>query len=288
MKNRMFTVLALMLTLMLAGTVVFASSRTAPAKTKIPTPSYEEVSIEDQVKASFTFLGNHREAARLTFKINGIGEKLGERDLLVSIDNYNIMDLEAHASETDYCHEITCGWKSYLAVYGDPIIHTDPETGADEVYYLWNHDNATVRVVIREDGDVLGYALIRCYDIIYDVDEETATYGMKYNSFFNCEVVKAVMFVKDGEPYRGVTMEEVNALLDETAISANKANDAELEIVKKQEDNSMFPEIDSESTAEPEGGDLSKITESDSKAESENDGEIDDGDETDLLSKRNN
>lgn len=296
MKKRLFTLLAVMLALMFVATAVFASSKTAQGQRKaLDNPQkealdklYEEVSVIDQVRVDITmYSGPYYGAGQVLFDFTGLGEQMGERTLMVSVDNYNVEDSENVSSkiiahyETDtlpvLSHEITCNWNSKVELYGEPgvkLVSTDSWSGYCN-YYTWNHDCAAVRVIICEGNDILGYARINFSDITHGGFRSLPVEG--YCHFGKAEVVKAVMFVKDGEPYRGVTMDEVNVLLDEAAISAYRAGNEDSEAVKEMDDDSMLPETDADSAAEPESnGDdtvipenTSKITEKDSDGETE-------------------
>ena len=299
MKKRLLTIATLMLALMLISTAVFASNRTVPMQRKALDVPYEEVSVADQIDVFPTSgINVIRGAAIVCFDFIGLGEQKGERTLTVSVDNYNVVDHNAYIyDQCDYyshnivptlSHEITCGWNANLDMYGDPVPNLkDYVNDCDEFlerheygYYLWNYDHATMRVIIREGNDILGYALINFSDM--DINDPFMRYNCWGNSFSTFEVVKAVMFMKDGEPYRGVTMDEVNALLDEAAISANKAENAKDEAIKEKEteDDSILPEADAENEGDDEvtSEDTSKITENDSEGEIEGEPEAEDGD----------
>lgn len=286
MKKRLLTIATLMLALMLLSTAVFASNRTVPMQRKAIDVPYEEVSVADQIEIKNTGMINRRHGAALVdFSFIGLGEQKGERTLMVSVDSYNVVDW----IKNDPCcadiedglpvmsHEITCGWDTNLDMFGDPVWESYEINGKtfNQLWFIWNHECATMRVIIREGNDILGYALIN----FSDMNESALTsepYG-GYSNFSTFEVVKAVMFMKDGEPYRGVTMDEVNALLDEAAISANKANNAEDEAVreKETEDDSILPEADAENKGDDDvtSENASKITENDSEGEIEGEGE---------------
>lgn len=294
MKKRLLTIATLMLALMLISTAVFASNRTVPMQRKALDVPYEEVSVADRISIWDTGAINVPHGAALVdFSFIGLGEQKGERTLMVSVDSYNVVDW----IKNDPCcaniedglpvmsHEITCGWDAHLDMFGDPVWEPYEINGNTfrQLWFIWNHDRATMRVIIREGNDILGYALIN----FSGMNESALTpepYG-GYANFSTFEIVKAVMFMKDGEPYRGVTMDEVNALLDEAAISANKANNAEDEAVKEKEteDDLMLPEADSENKGDNAvtSEDTSKITENDSEGEiegeTETEGEIEDG-----------
>lgn len=281
MKKRLLAIAALMLALTFATTVVFASNKTVPMQKKIPDVPYEEVSVADQIGFWMTFFsGRSAGAAFIHFNFIGLGEQMGERTLSVSVDNYNVINLDdivCWPSAKDLSHEITCGWDDTVDLYGDVveeerIPHCDGTTST-QYLYLWNYDHATMRVIIREGSDILGYALINLSDLL-------CRGGIEYQDIFQtCDVVKAVMFMKDGEPYREVTMDEVNALLDEAAISANKAENAEDKAVKEKEteDDAILPEDNAENkgdnSAAPDNA--SKIIEEDSEDENTDEAKAD-------------
>lgn len=291
MKKRPLTIATLVLALMLLSTAVFASNRTVPMQRKATDVPYEEVSVADQIRVwDPCFSGRRYGALFVDFDFIGLGEQKGERTLMVSVDNYNVVDREntspTCANIEDglpvLSHEITCGWDAHLDMYGDPVWNSSEINGNTfhQVWFIWNHECATMRVIIREGNDILGYALIN----FSGMNESALTpepYG-GYANFSEFEIVKAVMFMKDGEPYRGVTMDEVNALLDEAAISANKAENAKDEAIKEKEteDDSILPEADAENEGDDEvtSEDTSKITENDSEGEIEGEPEPEDGD----------
>lgn len=286
MKKRLVAIATLMLAIMLVSTAVFASNRTVPTQRKAPDVPYEEVSVADRISIWDTGAINVPHGAALVdFDFIGLGEQKGERTLTVSVDSYNVVDW---VKNDPYCaidnienglpvlsHEITCGWNAHLDMYGDPALIMTEINGRTfpEIWFIWNHECATMRVIIREGNDILGYALIN----FSGMDESALTpnpHGGCPN-FSTFEVVKAVMFMKDGEPYRGVTIDEVNALLDEAAISANKAENAGFDTAKVTEDDSVLPEADAENKGDNEvtSKNASKITENEPEGEIEGEGE---------------
>lgn len=286
MKKRLLAIATLMLALLLISTAVVASNRTVPMQRKALDVPYEEVSVADRIKLwNPYFSGCSYGALFVDFDFIGLGEQKGERTLMVSVDNYNVVNRENGSPDCVdnvlevglpvLSHEITCGWDAHLDMYGDPALIMTEINGRTfpEIWFIWNHECATMRVIIREGNDILGYALIN----FSDMNESALTpepYG-GYAYFSTFEVVKAVMFMKDGEPYRGVTMDEVNALLDEAAISANKAENAGFDTAKVTEDDSILPEDDAENKGDDAvtSENASKITENDPEGEIEGEGE---------------
>ena len=291
MKKVLSVIATLMLALMLISTAVFASNRTVPMQRKALDVPYEEVSVADRIniwdKGATDVSGG---AGIVDFDFTVPGEQKGERTLMVSVDSYNVADwtknnpLWAWDELPVMSHEITCDWDAHLAMYGDPVLQTVEINGRTfpRISFIWNHECATMRIIIREGNDILGYALINFSDMCEYALTPNPYSGFAYFSTF--ELVKAVMFMKDGEPYRGVTMDEVNALLDEAAISANKAENAEDEAVreKETEDDSILPEDDAVNKGDDAvtSEDTSKITENDSEGEIEGESETkpEDGD----------
>lgn len=290
MKKRLLAIVTLMLAVMLVSTAVFASNKTVPMQKKALDVPYEEVSVADQIGFTNTGMRNVRHGAALVnFDFIGLGEQKGERTLMVSVDSYNVVDwvknnpLFANIEDglPAMSHEITCAWDASLDMFGKPVWESYDINGKTfhQLWFVWNHDRATMRVIIREGNDILGYALIN----FSDMNESALTpepYG-GYANFSTFEVVKAVMFMKDGEPYRGVTMDEVNALLDEAAISANKAENAGFDTAKVTEDDSVLPEDDAENKGDDAvtSENTSKITENDPEGEIEGEGETETEDE---------
>lgn len=290
MKKRLLAIATLMLALLLISTAVFASNRTVPMQRKALDVPYEEVSVADRIDVFPTGgINVIHGAAYVSFDFTGLGEQKGERTLMVSVDNYNVVNYKTYDQYDYYMYnnvpvlsrEITCGWDASLDMYGDPVANAEDYIEVNERhkygYYLWNYDHATMRVIIREGNDVLGYALINFSDMYLHDRSPEWLYDFQGNCFESFEIVKAVMFMKDGEPYRGVTMDEVNALLDEAAISANKAENAEDEAVreKETEDDSILPEDDAVNKGDDAvtSENASKITENESEDEIEGDGE---------------
>lgn len=288
MKKRLLTIATLMLALLLISTAVFASNRTVPMQRKALDVPYEEVSVADQIElwcpAAINIIHG---AAWIDFGFTGLGEQKSERTLMVSVDNYNVVNRQTYDQYDFYLynkvpvlsHEITCGWDAHLDLYGDPIANPETYIEVGEYskygYYLWNYDHATMRVIIREGNDILGYALINFSDMyLHDRSPEWLC-DDQGSCFESLEVVKAVMFMKDGEPYRGVTMDEVNALLDEAAISANKAENTGFDTAKVTEDDSILPEDDAKNKGDNAvtSENASKITENDPEGEIEGEGE---------------
>ncbi len=291
MKKRLLAIATLMLALMLISTAVFASNRTVPMQKKAPDVPYEEVSVADRIniwdKGATGVSGG---AGIVDFDFTGLGEQKGERTLMVSVDSYNVADwtknnpLWAWDELPVMSHEITCDWDAHLAMYGDPVLQTVEINGRTfpRISFIWNRECATMRIIIREGNDILGYALINFSDMCEYALTPNPYSGFAYFSTF--ELVKAVMFMKDGEPYRGVTIDEVNALLDEAAISANKAENAGFDTAKVTEDDSILPEADAENKGDDAvtSENASKITENEPEGEIEGEGETEAEDEPEV------
>ncbi len=243
-------------------------SRDGDAASMEPLP-YEEVPMPEEsvhvinTRCSGVYCGHG--AAALSFESEG-SSKIRVQ---IKCDTYNLVDSEKdwQMMDDDYyeiagVREIEFENGGCVILYGDPEMYTYPD-GSRCMAYVHNASEAYLRSIVFDGDAVVGYALMHFSTTRYEVGE--ACWGV----FDEACIVKAVMFEKDGEPYLGVTEDEVNALLDQAKeeyminASAEDAEDAETEVPESDEAETEVPETDE--AILPESG---KVEPTDAPAES--------------------